>query len=81
MEEVENADAGEGFGHDVCEDRGGGARVHGAELGVDVIELGQGVDGHEGVADVEAVAVPEDHPGADADVTQGVKGYVVDHCV
>lgn len=63
VQEVEDADAGEGFGNDMCEDGRGGGGVHGAEWGGDVVELDEGVDGHKDVRNVEASAVPEDHPG------------------
>lgn len=76
MQEVKDANAGKGFGHDVGEDGGGRVRVHGADLGGDVVELGQGVDGDEDVGDVEAFGVPENHPGWRGIVSYNFLGQV-----
>jgi len=37
VDEVEDADAGEGSGDDVREDVGGGARIHCRKLGEDIV--------------------------------------------
>ena len=50
--------------------------VHGLELGEDVEHLRRGVDGDEDVGDGEVVAVPEEHPGANAEVAEYVIGHV-----
>lgn len=76
MQQIEDADAGEGLRVEVGEDGAGAAGVHGAELRDEVVELGEGVDGDEEVGELEVVAVPEDHPGADAEVADGVVGDV-----
>ena len=62
VQEVENADAGEGLGDNVGEQGRGRVCVHGAEFGSYVVELGEGIDGDEDVGDVETFGVPEDHP-------------------
>ena len=66
VQEIEDADAGEGLGNDVGEERGRRAEVKPVlgtgEDGKDVGELGETIDNDEEVRDVEAVGVPEEHP-------------------
>ena len=81
MQEVQTPDASEGLGHDVREDAAPALGVHGLELGRDVPDLHQAVDPDEDVGGLEGLAVPEEHPGADADVADGVVGDELDDLV
>jgi hypothetical protein len=44
VQEIEDPDAGEGLGHDVCDDRGRGGGIHGWLTEGNVVKLGEGVD-------------------------------------
>lgn len=55
--------------------------VHGLELGGDVPQLHQAIDPDEDVGSLEGLAVPEEHPGADAEVADGVVGDELDDLV
>lgn len=63
MQEVEDADAGEGLCDDVGEDGVCGGGAEGGEAGGDVEEVGGGVEDDEGVGRAEVVGVPEEQPG------------------
>ena len=62
VEKIQDPDAGESLGHGVRENGAGGVRVHGLDLGGDIIELGEGIDGDEDVGKVQTGLVPEKHP-------------------
>lgn len=62
VQKIEDTNAGKGLGYNVCEDGASGVGVHRLDLGRDVVELGQGVDGDEDIGDVETTIVPEEHP-------------------
>ena len=81
MEEVENANTGKGAGDDVGEDGRSGGGVHRAQPREDVVELGARVDDDEDVGGFKGGGVPEEHPGADAKVSEGVVGDVVSDLV
>lgn len=54
MQQVENANASEGFRNDMCENGRGRARVKWCLEGEEVIELRESVDYHENVTDLES---------------------------
>ena len=81
VQEVQAANAGEGLGDDVRQDAAPAAGVHGLELRRDVPQLHEAVDPDEDVGGLERFAVPEEHPGADADVADGVVGDELDDFV
>jgi hypothetical protein len=62
VEEIEDANAGEGLRVDVCEDGGETLGVHGAELSEDEVELGERVDDDECIGDLQCFRVPREHP-------------------
>lgn len=78
MQQVQHTDAREGLGDDVREYGARGASIHRFELGEDVVQLGERVDDDEYVRNLQIVRVPEEHPRADADVSQGVVRRVFD---
>jgi hypothetical protein len=59
VEEIENANTGEGLSVDVCEDGGETLGVHGAELGEDEVELRERVDDDEYVGHLEILTIPK----------------------
>ena len=81
MQEVQAADASEGLRDDVRQDAAPALGVHGLELRRDVPQLHDAVDPDEDVGGLEGFAVPEEHPGADADVADGVVGDEFDDLV
>ena len=81
MQEVQAANAGEGLCDDVRQDAAPALGVHGLELRRDVPQLHDAVDPDEDVGGLERLAVPEEHPGADADVADGVVGDELDDFV
>lgn len=81
MQEVQAANAGEGLCDDVRQDAAPALGVHGLELRRDVPQLHDAVDPDEDVGSLERFAVPEEHPGADADVADGVVGDELDDLV
>lgn len=62
MEEIEDANTRKRLRDNVGQDGAGRFGVHGLDLGHDVEELGEGIDGDEDVGDVKAALVPEKHP-------------------
>lgn len=81
VQEVQAANAGEGLCDDVRQDAAPALGVHGLELRRDVPQLHDAVDPDEDVGGLERLAVPEEHPGADADVADGVVGDELDDFV
>ena len=81
VQEVQASDAREGLCDNVREDAAPALCVHGLELGGDVPDLHDAVDPDEDVGGLERFAVPEEHPGADADVADGVVGDELDDFV
>jgi hypothetical protein len=81
VQEVQASDARESLGDDVREDAAPALCIHGLELGGDVPDLHDAVDPDEDVGGFEGFAVPEEHPGADADVADGVVGDELDDFV
>lgn len=81
MQEVQTPNAGKGLGYDVGENAAPALGVHRPELGRDVPDLHQAVDPDEDVGGLEGLAVPEEHPGADAEVADGVVGDELDDLV
>jgi len=81
VQEVQAADASEGLRDDVRQDAAPAPGVHGLELGGDVPQLHDAVDPDEDVGGLEGLAVPEEHPGADADIADGVVGHEFDDLV
>jgi len=81
VQEVQAANAGEGLCDDVRQDAAPALGVHGLELRRDVPQLHDAVDPDEDVGGLEGFAVPEEHPGADADVADGVVGDEFDDLV
>jgi hypothetical protein len=72
VQEVQDANAREGLRNDVRQDAAPALGVHRLELCGDVPNLHDAVDPDEDVGGLKGLAVPEEHPGADADVADGV---------
>ena len=81
VQEVQTPDSRESFGDNVCEDAAPALGVHRLQLGGDVPDLHDAIDPDEDVGGLEGLAVPEEHPGADADVADGVVGDELDDFV
>ena len=81
VHEVQAANAGEGLHNDVRQDASPAPGVHGLKLRRDVPQLHDAVDPDENVGGLERFAVPEEHPGADADVADSVVGDELDDFV
>ena len=81
VQKVQTPNASKSLGHDVCEDAAPALGVHRLELGRDVPDLHQAVYPDEDVGGLERLAVPEEHPGADAEVADGVVGDELDDLV
>jgi hypothetical protein len=81
VQEIEAPDARESFGDDVREDGAPALGVHGPELRGDVPDLHDAVDPDEDVGGLKLLGVPEEHPGADAEVAEGVVGDEFDDLV
>lgn len=81
VQEIQTPDPRESLRHDVRQYAAPAARVHGVELRVDVPQLHQAVDPDEDVGGLEGLAVPEEHPRADAEVAEGVVGDEADDFV
>jgi hypothetical protein len=81
VQEIQDSNAGEGLRDDVRQDAAPALGVHGLELGGDVPQLHDAVDPDEDVGGLEGLAVPEEHPSADADVADGVVGDELDDLV
>lgn len=62
VQEVEDADAGEGLADDVGEEGRGGGGAEGGQARAHVGELGEGVDDDEDVGGAQVRGVPEEHP-------------------
>jgi hypothetical protein len=81
VQEVQAANTRESLRDDVCQDAAPALGVHWLELRRDVPDLHDAVDPDEDVGRLERLAVPEEHPGADADVADGVVGDELDDLV
>lgn len=81
MQEVQTPDSRESLRDNVREDAAPALGVHRLQLGGDVPDLHDAVDPDEDVGGLEGFAVPEEHPGADADVADGVVGDELDDFV
>ena len=81
MQEVQATNARKRLGDDVRQDAAPALGVHGRELRRDVPHLHDAVDPDKDVGGFERFAVPEEHPGADADVADGVVGDELDDFV
>jgi hypothetical protein len=81
VQEVQTPNARESLRDNVREDAAPALGVHGFQLGGDVPDLHDAVDPDEDVWGLEGFAVPEEHPGADADVADGVVGDELDDFV
>ena len=65
----------------MCKDAAPGFGVHGFQLRGDVPQLHEAVDPDEDVGGLQLLGVPEEHPGADAEVADGVVGDELDDFV
>ena len=72
MQHVEDSNARKCLGHDVCEHTARRPRVHRLQLREAIPQLRRRVDQHEDVGDLQVARVPEEHPRADAHVSQRV---------
>jgi molybdenum cofactor biosynthesis enzyme MoaA len=81
VQEVQAPNASECLRDDVCQDAAPALCVHWLELRRDVPHLHDAVDPDENVGRLERLAVPEEHPRADADVADGVVGDELDDLV
>lgn len=81
VQEVQHTDTRERLHHDVREDRGPVPRVHRLQLRERIPQLGRRVDDDEDVRQLQLLAVPEEHPRADADIPQCVVRHEPDDLV
>jgi hypothetical protein len=81
VQEVQASNASERLRDDVCQDAAPALCVHWLELCRDVPHLHDAVDPNEDVGRLERLTVPEEHPGANADVADGVVGDELDDLV
>lgn len=81
MEEVQASDASKRLRNNVRQNATPALCVHLLELCRDVPQLHDAVDPDEDVRGLEGLAVPEEHPCADADVADCVIWYKLDDFV
>lgn len=72
MQEVQDSNASERLRDDVCQDAAPALCVHRLELRRDEPDLHDAVDPDEDVGGFELLAVPEEHPRADAHVADRI---------
>ena len=80
MHQIQHAHTSKTLSDHMRQDANPALRIHLAQPTTeDIIQLHQTIDEDKNIRDLELLGVPEEHPGTDADIADGVIGNIVTH--